>query len=182
MVMVTKHLWLNYNKDTYLLIPHQCVLECSPNVGFLGIAWSPGPQLQSYEYSMQYLNLRNDHTLSIFHKYLNLTENIIPIYWRNVNLSKQVISILVVLDGVIPDADFSGDSPLDIMDNLYELKQFQINVFQNIHRIFRTYFSKEFFTWIFLMNIPIKWKELTVTTFQSIPVFLEEAMYIDRVR
>ena len=27
-----KRLWLNYDKDTYLLIPHQCVLECSPSL------------------------------------------------------------------------------------------------------------------------------------------------------
>ena len=66
---------------------------------------------------MQYVNIRKDHTFTIFHKYLELSENIIHIYSRNVNLSKQVISILVVSDGVIPDADCSGDSPVDIVDN-----------------------------------------------------------------
>ena len=66
---------------------------------------------------MQFVNIRNDHTFTIFHKYLKLSENIIHIYSRNVNLSKQVISILVVSDGVIPDADCSGDSPVDIVDN-----------------------------------------------------------------
>ena len=31
------------------------------------------------------------------------------------------------------------------------------------------------------MNIPIKGKELTVTTFQGVPVFLQQAMHVARV-
>ena len=36
MDVVTKHLWLNYDKDACLLIQHQCVSECSPSLSLTG--------------------------------------------------------------------------------------------------------------------------------------------------
>ena len=97
MVVVTKHLWLNYDKDTYLLIPHQCVLECSPSLS-LRLWWQLAKQcgwtvdLLSDSYLQQWglsgMSFHYSHIFynkwpEIFSRYIREKYST-KLFWRNI--------------------------------------------------------------------------------------------------